>query len=342
MLVLALACSPALAQQNIPSNVKTAADAEPYRKQIATVIANRLIKLKSDDPADSRKWFGDQVAKSATTTASFLDVYAEEVNKAIQNALHPIPAPPTPPPFQVRLNLAIINAAIAQHDTNARLVASTADFLADPSGMVVLWGMKAAKYELAGNLKQQKAFRKADLIKAILDAVRAHPDSGPIADEAYEALTFYVADSALTATDAAAIKEVIPAIFDLMNFRLSLFAAAPPPALFGDGKAVGFLARTKVWDVETPAQQAKALDVYCKFLEADAKLVLVVEDHAELLESMHQIGRAMLVIGAVKANPALDTAATQLSGISAESTQENIDQRVKAMRDAVDQVYPAH
>jgi len=56
----------------------------------------------------------------------------------------------------VRLNLAIINAAIAQHDTNARLVASTADFLADPSGMVVLWGMKAAKYELAGKPETAK------------------------------------------------------------------------------------------------------------------------------------------------------------------------------------------
>lgn len=342
MLFLALVCSPALAQQNILSNVKTALDAEPYRKQIATVIANRLVKLKSDDPLESRKWFGDQVAKNPTTSASFLDVYSDEVNTAIQNALHPKPAPPTPLPFQLRLNLAIINAAIAPHDTNARLAQSTEDFLNDPSGAVVLWGMKAAKYELAGTLKQQKTLRKAALIKDILAAVRAHPDSGPIADEAYDALTFNSADSALTATSADAIKEVIPAIFNLMNFRLSLFAAAPPPALFADGKAVGFLARTKVWDLETTAQQASAMGVYCKFLEADAKLVLVVADHAELLESMHQIGRAIVVIGSVKANPSLSAAAPQLSGITAESTQENIDQRVKAVRDVVDQMYPAH
>jgi hypothetical protein len=61
-----------------------------------------------------------------------------------------------------------------------------------------------------------------------LDAVRAHPDSGPIADEAYQALTLETADPTLRATSNPAIQEVTAAILHLATFRW-LFSRRVPP-----------------------------------------------------------------------------------------------------------------
>jgi len=157
-------------------------------------------------------------------------------------------------------------------------------------------------------------------------------------------LTFYVADSALHGNRCPPpSRKLIPAIFDLMNFRLSLFRGCPSAGIVRG--------REGRW-VSGPHQ---SLGCGNAGSAGEGRWMFTANSSKPMQNSSWSLkitrncwNRCTRSVGPcwssarVKANPALDTAATQLSGISAESTQENIDQRVKAMRDAVDQVYPAH
>jgi hypothetical protein len=335
LLFVALMCSPVSAQMSLLTTYKTAADAEQYRKAIATIVGNQMAKLTSDDPAASRKWFGDQVAQNQNPSPSFLNVYGDIVNDAVKKVLGTQP----PPSLGVRLNLAIINANVAARANNATQAAATADLLNDPSAAVVLWGMKAAKYELAPWLAQPKALRKGNLTKAILDAVRAHPDSGPIAEEAYSALTFEATDPTLRSTAPAVIQEATVAVLQMAALRTSLFNADPPPELFADGRGVVFLARTKVWGLNNAAQQKQVMDTLYKFLESTGKVIPNpgTNDVGPMVDFVRQIGRAIYSI-----SPELKPAADQIAGIGSETKADDIDTRLKAIRATIDKVFPGH
>ncbi len=346
---LALISSRAAAQ-SIPSIWKTASDAEGHRAEIARAVDAKIAKLQSDDTEAqkyARQWLIEQAGTTQSPTASFLDVYADVINNALENIANPKKAPTTQPiSIRIRLNAAIINAEVAKRANNARQSVATATFLRDPSEAVVLWGMKAAKYELASQLAQPAVMRRPDLLRAILDAVRAHPGSGAIAAEAYLALSLEKADPNLRLTSDDSIKELIPQIMDLANFRLSLFADAAPPDLFADGSAVVFLTRTKVWNLETSDQQQKVMDLLYNYVAAGGKLFndpAVTDDRSELLDFIHQIGRAFIAIAVVKDNSLtspLKKAADAIYGISPDTKPEDFDLRLKALKAAIDGMFP--
>jgi hypothetical protein len=107
---------------------------------------------------------------------------------------------------------------------------------------------------------------------------------------------------------------------------------------------VVFLTRTKVWDIETPQQQQTVLDTFYKFLEASAKSMSDpdIDDHTPMLDCARQIGRALETIAIIKSSTELKTAAEQILGITPESKPDDIDARLKAVRDVIDTMYPAH
>jgi hypothetical protein len=326
--------------QSIPSSWKTAGDCEQYRAQITAAVKLKLPRLISEDGETAkyaRNWFVEQVTATQTPSASFMDVYADVVNNALENLVDPKLNGGKPVSLRVRLNAAIVNAAIAQHTSNARQATATNTFLHDPSEAVVLWGIKAAKFELPTQLAQLAVMRKPDLVAGIIDAVRAHPDSGAIADEAFIALSLDVTDRDLRNTSSDAISGLIPQLIDLAKFRISLFADASPPDLFADGYAVVFLTRTKVWDLETADQQQKVMELLYSYLEASTKLLLnpASTNHDELLNLIRQVGRAFEAIADVKADPALKKAAELTVAIGPETKSDDIDTRLSTLKAAI-------
>jgi hypothetical protein len=291
--------------QSIPSSWKTAGDCEQYRAQITAAVKLKLPRLISEDGETAkyaRNWFVEQVTATQTPSASFMDVYADVVNNALENLVDPKLNGGKPVSLRVRLNAAIVNAAIAQHTSNARQATATNTFLHDPSEAVVLWGIKAAKFELPTQLAQLAVMRKPDLVAGIIDAVRAHPDSGAIADEAFIALSLDVTDR------------------DLRNTY-----------------AVVFLTRTKVWDLETADQQQKVMELLYSYLEASTKLLLnpASTNHDELLNLIRQVGRAFEAIADVKADPALKKAAELTVAIGPETKSDDIDTRLSTLKAAI-------
>jgi hypothetical protein len=122
LLIAALVCSPVLAQQSILTIYRTAADAEPYRKPIATIVDNRLTKLKSDDPADPAN--GSAIRSPQPESQPQLFGCVRRCGQQRHdNALHaqPATAPATSCAVAaIRLNLAIVNATVAARVDNAR------------------------------------------------------------------------------------------------------------------------------------------------------------------------------------------------------------------------------
>jgi hypothetical protein len=327
--------------QSIPSIWKTASDCEQYRTRITDAVKAKLAKLQSEDPETqkyARQWYIEQVTATQPPSASFMDVYADVINNALLNLLDPKNQPGgKPPSIRLRLNIAIINAAIAQRAGNARQSTLTYTLLRDPCEAVVLWGVKAAKFELMVQLAQPDVMRKPDLTRAIIEAVKTHPASGAIADEAFIALTLDVTDRDLRNTPETAVAGLIPQIIDLATFRVSQFGDSAPPNLFADGYAIVFLTRTKVWNLESPAQQQQVMDLLYNYLVATSKLFLdpAALNHDELLNLIRQVGRAFEAIAEVKADPALKKAAELVVSISADTKSDEMDARLSALKAAI-------
>jgi len=325
--------------QSIPSAWKTAADCEQYRQGITTAVKTKIAKLLSDDTETQkyvRNWFIEQVTATQPPSASFMDIYADVLNNALENLVDPKNAPGGKPvSIRVRLNAAIINQAIAQRAGNARQSTVTFTLMHDPCAAVVLWGVKAARYELAAQLGQ--VLRDPDLIEAIVDAVKAHPDSGAIADEAFLAFTLDPTDRDLKYTSDAALKELISKIIELLTFRLTLFADTSPSDLYAESHAVTFLSRQKIHDLETPDQQLKVKNLLYDYLAACSKLLVGPDapNKTELLDLIHQIGRALFVIAQHESNAALKDASEPITGISPDSKPGELEQRLSAVRAAI-------
>jgi hypothetical protein len=179
--------------------------------------------------------------------------------------------------------------------------------------------------------------QKPNLVAGVIDAVKAHPDSGALADEAFIALSLDVTDPNLRNTAPAAITTLIPQVIDVATFRVSQFGDSSPPDLYAERYAVLFLVRTKVWDVETPDQQQKVMDLLYNYLAAASKLLLdpAATNHDELLNLTQTIGKAFEAIADVKADPALKKAAELIVSIAPDTKSDEIDTRLRALKDSI-------
>lgn len=175
---------------------KEADDAGQYRDQIGALIQQEVAKLcKPTDDATAgptisgaRQWLVNErrlASNPDATTASYLDVYSGELNKAFVKALGQ-------PDLSVnaRVNIGIITKMVTEDAQTDNMLGTALALMKDKSDAVVLWGQRAALNLLrlslgGGTLKPGDCDQLRD---GIIDAVRSHqtPPMGAIlAFEAY-------------------------------------------------------------------------------------------------------------------------------------------------------------
>jgi hypothetical protein len=167
----------------------------------------------------------------------------------------------------------------------------TLALLNDKSDPVVLWGMKSAKAVLPWALGLPNPERLPD---AIVAAVKARPKSGPLVQEAYEALE--LRDQNLNPPNVAI---VVPRILDIVEFRNAQYIVGIPEEPLHENGATLFVSAGDVWSKQDKALQVRTmqqlLDLFglsCHRAAASAR-----SEREQLIEVIKQTARAMWVVG---------------------------------------------
>ena len=95
-------------------------------------------------------------------------MYTQEMNLAVVALLTKDP----PPRLRIRLNLAVMIEAVAQNAKTSQVEDAVIKLINDPTDVVALWGMKAARPVVAAMLTGPAPDPKDKLVLAILPAVK--------------------------------------------------------------------------------------------------------------------------------------------------------------------------
>lgn len=334
-LAAVLALAPTWASAGISQAMKNASSADVYRPEISAFVATQISRLIGDDPdaqKSARTTLIDQVSSNPPPGTSFMDVYADVLDQAMEPAANS-------KSIRARLNLAVVNAEVASRVDNARQASVTKILLLDPASPVAMWGMKAAKFELLPQLREPTALRRLDLIAAILQSVKNHPDDGLIIDDAYRTLTLKDTDAALHSVGDPVIEELVPGVQSLLASRGAQYATDPPPSPTADEGAL-FLTRLKVWNLETPAQRAQTMKLMLDVVSAASKLLDAADQNtrADLMDLIRKFGRGLSILAGFVQNDALLKSATDVYSISSDIKADELSQRIDALSAAVQTV----
>jgi hypothetical protein len=197
------------------------------------------------------------------------------------------------------------------------------------SDATALIGTKVAKALLPATITVPKDPMPA----AVVACVKAHPDSGEIAEEAYAALTLQAARQDQAGPAAGAIAAAVPAVLDLLETRIAAYGKGAPsdPAAEG-GPTMLFLAIDGWQAAGTNAALKNRIlrdlgDLLCVQARAAA------EGNADraLTETRRQTGQALGVTGGT----ALQAAAEDLMKPLDNVAPDEVDRRCAALDDAM-------
>lgn len=332
MIALLLSAVPCFGQK-IPGNIKIATDAAPYLPVIKEFVQDEVKALSSNDANAQQKARQVLIEQTSGGSIAFLDAYASEID----NALAPLAKSES---LRIRLNAAIANGEIAKKAGNHRQAKATVAFSADKTDPVSLWGLKAAKYEIPAFLQVPAQLRNVKLMSAVVDAVKAHSESSPVIEEAYQGLTLGTTEDFKkipSGTLASVITDLLPDLYRLYEYRISLYANGVPTSPATDNNATLFLARGKVWAIESPAQQQQTLNDMASLVAGVGALLTNpnVQSKGELLDVMKSTGRAFQVIADTKNDPALKKVAEEVAGILPETTPQKLSQIITELNTAI-------
>lgn len=324
--------------QSIPSTIKNAPDASGDRAAIDRVVKSLVGRL-AGRPGDTQKLGRDglerEAGSAAGTTPSYRDVYAASVNA---NLLPLASNKGTPLP--TRLNAAIANSGVAAKTGSVEQAPVTLQFINDSSEPVALWGLKAARHVLPAVLQAPGgagAGPNRQFLPAISAAVKRHANSGPVAEEAYNALQMNVVQGGNV--DNGAVKAVIPEMLNVLRLRVGQFQKGIPQQPAADVQATTFLTHARVWQQMTPAQQKDTVQLMAHLLDAAGQHLQPLSPNAvgrnELVELVRLVGAALQLVGdAIKDANVTDTAKALLS-VSRGTDGDTIRQRTDAVFPAV-------
>ena len=243
--LLAALCLPAFAAAAasgalIPSNIKSSSSPSAFHGLIVDAINKEAAALATGNPTAVKTARDHLIAEAeghegVVATPEYQAEYAADLVPALSPLL-------TNRSWLVRLNAAVVAGRVADivhvagvADQFAKLSAA---MLKDKRTEVVIWGMKTAKFVLGSLL--QKNGNADGFAKLIVATVKAHPDSGPIVEEAYGALTlepYQNLGQIGTLTSA-----VLPALLDLMQLRTEQYRSQDlPPSPMAEAKVDRFL-----------------------------------------------------------------------------------------------------
>jgi hypothetical protein len=257
----ALAAAPAGGAKNIPANVKSsaqlsAADVEVVKGFVAAQFG-QLADPSPDKVKEARKALEEE---SKGSSPDYLNKYAAAVAETAVNVLK------SDAPIRVKLLAAVVVGRVADTNGSPALAPAVVHLLGKDQPVVLqLWGMKAAR----GIMREAaKANKHAELIKVMVPVVKANP-TGPITEEAYEALTLEDKNGDIKAAQPV----LADGLIDLVNVRVGVYRTGPPEDPLVDYKPWNWFSTKAVWTGLAPAQQVKAVEAMCSVLTLGAKLI---------------------------------------------------------------------
>ncbi len=239
---------------SIPQTLKAAGSIDNDGKEkIKSFVAAQFKRILSPDvTTDPQKSMREarealaQESKAGSQPASpdYQAVYAEAVAAEAKTAFAGTKDP------RVKLNIAIVLARVAENAPQSRLEPVVATLLADPDSVAFqVWGIRAARYIIPELVKINSA---SGLITRIVTIVKANP-SGPLAEEAYEALK--------PTTDPKILAALVDPLLALAEVRIAKLQAGYPEDPSCDYKPFYALAQNGVWDKISTVQRVHAMQL---------------------------------------------------------------------------------
>jgi hypothetical protein len=294
----------------IPSTTKSSTGPATYQSQIQLVINNAAKDLASEDPAapkhgrESLIYECENHAGGGGASQQFQSLYATLLAKT----LLPLTKPNVS--LRTRLNVAIVTREIAaksyknvSSDPLAPLVSAE---LSDKQEPVVLWGLKAARYVIPA--VATNAGNAAALSKLVVQAAKAHGDSGPVIEEAYGALI-------LEPTLAGSI---LPDLLDLLEWRTKQYqgGANTPPSTLAEQSVTVFLSVNAFPAVNAnPVILNRTLKDVADFSCAVLQSFAAGNNSGDLIEMIRATGSAINAFGQQLANNDLKAAGDAIAKV---------------------------
>lgn len=238
-------------QAELPVDVRTSANADAQKPAIQQYVTALVGQIRGTDPklaSQAREELTKQVKSNPNAglqvSASFQLVYTTAVMNEIQPMLKS-------PDVRDRLSAGVIVQRLADATKLMSLQQATQTLLADESPAVALWGVKSAAALIPTVLNGGFAAQNEKLTAGIVDAVKKHPQSGPIVQDAYRALDITKIQPALP---AAGIDKATTAINDILAARVQMYVNGLPADVQADRDPTLYL-----WNVVNARQPAVML-----------------------------------------------------------------------------------
>lgn len=232
---------------DLPNDVVTAQDASPFKAAIEKYVREQVQFVQKHDESSGKA--REELCKQAESTpnkqvsASFQLIYTD----ALVASLSPLQARNAP--IEDRLNAAIIIARNANATRSLNMQSAVVTLLDDESPAVALWGVKAAGALLPSVLQGGFNANNEKLTSGIVGAVKNHPTSGPIVQDAYRALDL---SSAKPPLPALGLNKATDAINAILAERVSQYVVSVPTDPQVDRDPANYLWRDAVLAAAAP------------------------------------------------------------------------------------------
>lgn len=204
----------------------------------------------------------------------------------------------------VQLNAAVIAEHLADKTASPALIPVTTALLESKSDALALWGIKTARpYVAAGNAK---------LAGRIVAAVKAHADSGPIAEEAYADLV--AADGAV---GKGTLSATLPAVLSILELRTRSYTSASAPPSPGAEASIPVFLSVTCWPAASATDRKRILNDLGDFACAATQSVADGNANAAVPRVVHEAATALGTIAANLNNGSIAASAKSFEGISA-------------------------
>lgn len=291
----------------LPNDVRTDQNAQQHAPAITQYVDSLVKTIRGNDAkaaSDARRELCDQPQNKPggpTVSASFQLTYAGIVDKAIQPMLKS-------EEVADRLNAAIIIYQLANATKSMSLQGSIQTLLNDESEAVALWGVKSAGAMIPTVLSLAANANNEKLTAGIVGAVKKHPTSGAIAQDAYRSLDV----SGVTGLPPAGITKAVDAMNDLLAYRVELYVKGLPPDLQADRDPTNFL-----WKVvsTSPNSTPKSVQNLVNLLSVSAQRYIEAPN-GEVRDRLRKVGEgaasSLIVIFQTLSKPEVVTAYSPL------------------------------
>ena len=214
---------------------------------------------------------------------------------------------------RAKVNAAIVAEHLAARTPSPALAPVATALLGDPSECVALWGAKTARPLIAAG-----GAAAATLAPQMAAAVKAHADSGPIAEEAYAALI--PADR----TMATGAPRSLPVVLGILEFRTAQYGnGGAPPSPAAEAGVPVFLSDAS-WPAANAVERRRILTDLGGLACAAARSAGEGNANPAILLAARNAANGVAAIGTDLHDNALINAAQTLEGISASRAPELI------------------